>query len=110
LPAPHFHIDERREGESTRLTLTGELDLASVEMLKNRLAQLEERRQAVRLDLSQLEFIDSVGLHLLLKTVQNARTRDWPFAIDPSLAPPVKTMFELIQLEDFLLDQSSDRG
>ncbi len=49
------------------LALVGELDLASMHVLAQQLEQLPESSQSLVLDLRRLQFIDSTGLHALLR-------------------------------------------
>src|SRR5437588_7330945 len=66
MPMPYFDIEERQEGDWTRLRLVGELDLAAASGLEDRLRQLSEANKRVRVDLSKLDFIDSSGIRLLI--------------------------------------------
>ncbi len=49
------------------LALVGELDLASMHVLEQQLEQLPQASQSLVLDLRRLQFIDSTGLHALLR-------------------------------------------
>src|SRR5947208_7682238 len=102
-PSPNFEIRESPSGGSLRLSLTGELDLASAPKLADRLARLRVRKSPVRLDLSKLEFIDSTGIHLLIRTVGEARIKRWPFQIEPGVAPQVMRVLRLVRLEHFVM-------
>ena len=101
-PPSTFEIRESPSGGSLRLSLTGELNLASAPKLEDRLARLRLRKSPVRLDLSKLEFIDSTGIHLLIKTVGEARIKGWPFQIEPDVRPQVMRVFRLAHLEHFV--------
>jgi len=61
---------ERRERDdgTTILALSGELDLRTVSRLEDELSHDDPPVSLVIVDLSQLEFIDSSGLHALLAT------------------------------------------
>lgn len=96
---PYFEIHEQPEDGRLRLQLTGELDLVSVSLLKNRLERLRAEKQPVRLDLSRLEFMDSAGIHLLISTFNHAREDGWRFEVDPDLSPQVEHLFKLTDLE-----------
>jgi|GEM_PF-2547667 len=98
---PYLHIAESRSGEAVRLTLHGELDLVSTRALEDRLTRLRAKRQPVRLDLSRLEFIDSTGLHLLIRSVADARTEGWGFEIEPDVSQPVRRLFRLVHFNPF---------
>ena len=95
----YFEIHEQREDGRLRLQLTGELDLASVSVLENRLERLRAENQSVRLDFSRLGFMDCTGIHLLIKAVNQARADGWQFDVDPDLSPEVEQLFKLTDVE-----------
>ncbi len=98
-PPPQFNIDESRVDGSIRLSLSGELDLASAPLLEDRLARLRAGRKPVALDLSQLQFIDSTGLHLLIRELGEARAKGWELVIEPHVSPPVLRLFKIVRLD-----------
>lgn len=98
-----FDISESRDGERLRLALSGELDMLSVPSLERRLDRLRVSRTPVCLDLSGLRFIDSTGLHLLVRTVGDARIKHWQFEIDPDVAPAVMRVLKLVRLDRFVI-------
>ena len=53
--------------DSTQLTLVGELDLATLHVLEQELDQVAASEKRLVLDLRRLEFVDSSGLHALLR-------------------------------------------
>jgi anti-sigma B factor antagonist len=105
----HFQIEELQEARWWRLVLTGELDIAAVPILEARLDQLRADHAAVRLDLSKLEFMDSSGLHVLLRWAQDARENGWDLVVQRDVAPGVKRLFELAGVER-LLDTEGGRA
>jgi anti-anti-sigma factor len=101
-PTPTFRIHESRMNGHLRLSLTGELDLATTPVLEDRLVRLRARKSPVELDLSNLDFIDSAGLHLLIRTVGDARIKRWPLRIEPDVGPQVMRLLRMVQLDRFL--------
>jgi anti-anti-sigma factor len=100
---PHsFEIHESQIDGCVRLSLTGELDLLATPVLEDRLSRLRAFKSPVRLDLSKLEFIDSTGLHLLVRTIGDARIKKWPLKIEPDVSAPVMSAFRLAQLDRFI--------
>ena len=99
-----FKMRESHAGDWLRLSLTGDLDIASAPALERRLAQLRATRSRVRLDLSKLDFIDSTGIHLLVRTFGDARLKHWELHIDRDVSPKVMRLFKLVRLDHFLLD------
>jgi anti-sigma B factor antagonist len=74
----HFEIGERSDGEVLTVWISGELDLASVPVLQERLDGLTAQPPAaLRLDLSELSFMDSSGLRLLIALDQRAARERW---------------------------------
>jgi anti-anti-sigma factor len=77
------------------VTLEGELDLASAAQMEERLAAIEDRRPArLIIDLSQLAFIDSTGLRLLLQADARAREQQYELLLRPG-APSIQRVFEV---------------
>jgi anti-anti-sigma factor len=101
-PPPNLEIAESRTETGVRLKLSGELDLASCQMLDDRLARLRVMRSPVRLNLARLEFIDSTGIHLLIRTVGEARVKGWHLEIERDIHPQVMRMFKLVHLDRFV--------
>ena len=62
-----FRISSERTGTTTRVTVMGELDLASAPQLREHMtAQLADHSEIIVLDLGDVSFIDSTGLHALI--------------------------------------------
>lgn len=91
-----------------RLSLAGELDLASTPLLEDRLARLRALKDPVRLDLSNLHFIDSTGLQLLIRELGEARAKHWELGIERDLLPHVRGLLRLVRMEHVLLDREVD--
>jgi anti-sigma B factor antagonist len=62
-----FDLTVAREGGSTRVSLRGELDLATAPRLEHALAEAGDR---VLLDLRGLTFMDSTGVRVLLEAAE----------------------------------------
>jgi anti-anti-sigma factor len=103
-PIP-FEIQESSQDGCVCLSLTGELDRAAATTLESRLASLRVPRSPVRLDLSELSFIDSSGIRLLIQTIGEARIKHWDVEIDPNLSPQVERLFRLVHLDRFVLSR-----
>jgi anti-anti-sigma factor len=79
-----LRIETRRDSGRTTLALSGELDMASAEVLQKALASDDlQGEQTIVLDLQQLEFIDSTGLRSILAALERCRERHQEFAITP---------------------------
>ena len=98
-----FHIEQSTDASGTiRLQLHGELDLAVAPALTARLAELKAAHARVRLDLSQLEFMDSTGLGTVLTAVLDARRDGWLLEIEPALARAVQRIIEVSGVSPYL--------
>jgi anti-anti-sigma factor len=84
------------------LVVTGELDLASAEMLSYRLQAVEARRPPlITLDLRRLRFLDSSGLALVVRAHTRARNGGRRFVIIPGPAQ-VQRVFAISGLDAVL--------
>ena len=99
-PPAQLAVDvvETGEGEVT-VALRGELDLAASGAVAERLAALRGRH--VVIDLRRLTFIDSSGLHVLLRAYRRAAAAGGSVRLR---RPPRRVMrtFELVGLADVL--------
>src|SRR5947209_16173043 len=93
---PGFRIEQRVDPDgAVRLCLIGELDLATVPALRSRLEALKAEHKLVRLDLSALTFMDSMGLGTVLGASLEARRDGWELDIRGPLTPPVQRVIEI---------------
>jgi anti-sigma B factor antagonist len=92
-PPVEFAIEERRREGTVVLTLHGELDLASAEVVGARLDELRAAGEPVLLDLDALDFMDSSGLRLVLNAAEASDAAGWPFALTPG-PEQVQRLFE----------------
>lgn len=92
--------------DAIRVSLQGELDLASAHAMEERLAAIEEQAPTrVVIDLSGLAFIDSSGLRVLLLADSRARERGFELALAPG-PEPVQRVFEMTGALDLLRFES----
>lgn len=75
-----FRIDVKDEARGTVLELFGELDVATSPALEAELARFSGSKRLV-IDLRSLEFIDSTGLGVLVRTHQHAQEKGHEFAL-----------------------------
>ncbi len=96
-----FWMDERADGDGgVRLELVGELDMAGATRLEERLQALAAGGDPVVMDLHRLQFIDSSGLRVLVGAVTDARRDNRALVLDPTLAPQVRQIIDLLELRD----------
>ena len=80
-PPVEFSVEERRHDGTVVLTVRGELDLASAELVADRLEELRAAGEPTLLDLDELDFMDSSGLRLVLNAAETSDATGWPFSI-----------------------------
>lgn len=107
-PPPRFTISESPTDRGLRLSLTGDLDLGSAAVLEARLASLRAPGNPVWLDLSNLDFIDSTGLHLLIREFGEARVKRWELQIERDLSHQLMRLFKLVHIEHLVRDGAAD--
>jgi anti-sigma B factor antagonist len=78
-----LEVDERREGATVFVALTGELDVASAPRLQQAVARLcaDGETGALTLDLGRLTFIDSTGLAVIAYASRLCERRDCELAV-----------------------------
>lgn len=85
-----------------RLCLRGEFDYVSSGRLVECLDELKRSGNPIRLDLSELEFIDSGGVRTVLRSVREAETDGRRLEIDPQVSWQVKQVFDVLGLDSVL--------
>ena len=98
-PPNAFEITESVEPNGVRLILSGELDVAVIDRLQQRLAALAESDETVLLDLSELTFIDSSGLNVIVTAHRRAQRNGSELRIDPNMSRPVHRVVHLMGLD-----------
>ena len=95
-------MDGARRFRRGALVLSWELDIAVAAILGDRLTTLRNDGYAVRLDLTELDFIDSSGLRELILARSEARSHGWRLDIDPHMTEPVRRAVELAGVHSLL--------
>lgn len=90
VAGPLFGIRERDGVVRVR----GELDVATASSLEELLLRPREPGEHVRLDLSELGFMDSTGLRVLLRAQQAAQSGGWEVSL-MGISAPVRRLFDL---------------
>lgn len=98
---PYFSADLTEDaGDTCRLKLAGEFDIAARDLADDALARVNGTGKLV-LDLSELEFIDSMGIHFVVTAHERARAEGREFTIVRG-GPQVSRVFSLVGLDDVL--------
>jgi anti-anti-sigma factor len=93
-----------------RLILLGDLDVAGADILTARLAELKMADRHVRLDLSQLAFIDSSGIQALIVALIDARWTGWQLEVAPEVSPGVQRAAQITGIAQILWPEDPDPG
>lgn len=86
------------DGDHTVVRPRGELDMATIGAVEQELRQLQRAgSRKLVLDLSELSFMDSTGLHLAMRWTQEAAQDGFDFEIVPG-PPAVMRVFGLAEM------------
>jgi anti-sigma B factor antagonist len=91
-----IHVEVARTDHRTRVTVGGELDIATAPVVERTLVEQARIGGTVVLDLRELAFIDAVGLGLLLRA--DARARRDGMELQLILGPRVRRLLDLCGL------------
>jgi anti-anti-sigma factor len=106
-----LHVTVDPLEDACLIRAAGEIDLSSVPALRRELDAARAEAVTVLLDLSGVTFIDSSGLHLLLRASHSSAISDWAFfVVRPS--EPVLRLIELSGTADLLtvFDPTAERA
>jgi len=76
-----FKIAHRATDAGVTLKVVGELDLSTVPVLAESVERLKHDLNALTLDLTDLTFMDSTGLRLLIELDRRATREAWKLAL-----------------------------
>jgi anti-sigma B factor antagonist len=76
-----FKIAHRATEAGVTLKVVGELDLGTVPVLTESVERVKHGIKALTLDLSDLTFMDSTGLRLLIELDRRATREDWKLVL-----------------------------
>jgi anti-sigma B factor antagonist len=102
VPSTPFEINAVREEDSATVTLTGELDIATVPRVEEAIdTALAGEVRTLTVDLGGLGFVDSSGLRLFIVLDQRAAEQGWTLRL---LRPAehVLTVFQVSGVEENL--------
>ena len=89
-----LHIAVEPVEHARLIHAAGEIDMSTVAQLRRELDAARDQAAAALLDLRDVTFIDSSGLHLLEDASRSSALTDWPFFI----VRPSETVRRLIEL------------
>jgi anti-anti-sigma factor len=102
VPRAPFEMESAHDGQTGRLTLLGELDIATVPLVEEAVdAVLQGGTRRLIIDLSGLGFVDSSGLRLFIVLHQRAGAEGWTLALTRP-EPQALKVFRLSGVEEDL--------
>jgi anti-sigma B factor antagonist len=97
-----FHVDVEPERDVVRICPAGEVDLATVGVVRERVADVTSAGfRRVVIDLRQVTFLDSTGLRLLLELNAASQSDGWELGVIQGSAE-VQRVFEVTGLRSLL--------
>jgi anti-anti-sigma factor len=93
-------VQQTSEAQRLRIVLEGELDLANIETAATTVREALKGRKAVVVDLSQLAFIDSTGVAMLVTAIQEGGDR---LSFLPSEHDAVRRLLSLTGLDERMI-------
>jgi anti-sigma B factor antagonist len=98
-----FSVTRSDDAEGAVLALHGELDAAVAPRLEKQLAEIRgERKRRVLIELSDLTFVDSAGVSVLIKAKKEAEAAGCQFVLRRPTAQ-VHRVFALVGMVDWLV-------
>ncbi len=94
-------IETRPLQQGVVIAVSGEVDLATANLLERELLRAEQAHWVVAIDLTNVSFLDSTGLHAIMDANLRLRERGGRLLIVQG-PPQVSRVFELTGLSDHL--------
>jgi anti-anti-sigma factor len=100
MPVPDlFHVSSEPLEDAIIVRATGEVDMSTIEVLRHELDTARAEAATALLDLSEVTFMDSTGLHLLLEASHTSAVSDWGFF----LVRPVQRLIDVSGTADLIM-------
>jgi anti-sigma B factor antagonist len=91
-------IEVRRERDHAIVAAAGEIDIATVAELRERLFELADDGQSIVVDLSQVNFVDSTGLGALVGASKRTAAHGATLLV-AGARPQIRQLFRMTGLE-----------
>jgi anti-sigma B factor antagonist len=98
---PSFGVERSRRGEAVVVAPTGEIDLATIDAVRDELVAARGEARRVVLDLRGVEFLDSSGLRLIVEAQHDADQMGWAFVVVRA-REPVQRLLDIAGLSSRL--------
>lgn len=101
-PVPFAVAVSRLGDHEIEVAVTGELDLVSASQLEETLKRELLADNDVLLDLSDMDFIDSTGLHAIVESVRTAKSVGRKLKLSAELPAHARRLMEIVGLLPFI--------
>ncbi|CAM4353414.1 STAS domain-containing protein [Saccharibacillus endophyticus] len=96
-----FAYQIHKSEEEAVVVFEGDLDIESGEVLEEDILPIVSEYPSVRLNFSEVYFVDSSGIGLIIRTVDELREGGRSVKIE-NVRPEVMEVFELLQIREIL--------
>ena len=100
-PSDDFSVEVHRRPGVVVVAPAGEIDVATVERLREPLRAAEDGAEAVVLDLRQVGFMDTSGLQLVFEQQRRSAQSTWAFVVVRG-SRQLQRLFEIAGFDDRL--------
>lgn len=95
-----LNVNSRPDGDATLISVSGEVDLSTTPLLRSALVEhLDAGRKSLVLDLSEVGFLDSTGLGMLVSLHRRANDEGGSLRLT-SVQRPVRRVLQITGLEE----------
>jgi len=94
-----MNIKEEKIGEKLIAHIDGEIDLEKTDDLREKISKILDDNSKVELDLTQVTYIDSSGVAVLIESNQKAQELSKDLTL--KLSEPVLSVLKMAKLESF---------
>ena len=93
-PSSYLSLDLQRTGSESVVCMRGDIDLSNLDRATAALATAREGATTLLLDLSEVGFMDTSGLRLVIEEQRRARAAGYRFSVVPG-PRKVQRLFEI---------------
>lgn len=97
-PPGNFEVLTERDGSFLRVAPTGEIDLATVDIVRSAIEREHDGQTTLVLDLREVGFMDTSGLRMVLRTADHAGLKGYELRLVRGPAA-VQRVFEVAGLD-----------
>jgi anti-anti-sigma factor len=96
-----LELYDKQVGAASVLTVSGRIDMATSDALRDRLLEMLAAGRPLIIDMSGVNYISSAGLRALMLGAKEARARDGKLAV-AALQPVVLEIFQISRFDKLL--------